>query len=61
MPVTMRCSISRRRQLFGRLLGRKFRPECLENYAKLFIVDERKYIRAALAEPIMPYPVDSSR
>src|SRR4029453_5595209 len=39
----------------------QFRPECLENYPKFFIVDERKHMRAALAEPIMPYAVDSSR
>jgi hypothetical protein len=55
------CSISSRRQLFVILRSRKFRPECLENDPTFFIVDERKHMRAALAEPIMPYAVDSSR
>ena len=55
------CSISRRRQLFVILRSRKIRPECLENDPKFFIVDERKHMRATLAEPIMPYAVDASR
>jgi len=39
----------------------EFGPEYFEDYAVFFVVDKRKNLRAALAEPIMAYTVDSSR
>ena len=35
-------------------------PKYLENDSTLLVVDQRKDMRAALAQPIMPYTVDSA-